>query len=53
MSKIKRGKGTTRATTGNEFEIDQKVQRSFTEKTWDENHHQRQLDGLQNNGRIC
>ena len=36
MSKIKRGKGTTRATTGNEFEIDQKVQRSFTEKTWDE-----------------
>ena len=36
MSKIKRGKGTTRATTGNEFEIDQKVQRSFTEKTWNE-----------------
>ena len=36
MSKIKRGKGTTRATTGNEFEIDQKVQRSFSEKTWDE-----------------
>ena len=33
MSKIKRGKGTTRAATGNEFEIDQKVQRSFTEKT--------------------
>ena len=36
MSKIKRGKGTTRAATGNEFEIDQKVQRSFSEKTWDE-----------------
>ena len=34
MSNIKRGKGTTRAATGNEFEIDQKVQRSFTEKTW-------------------
>ena len=35
MSKIKRGKGTTRANAGNEFEIDQKVQRSFTEQTWD------------------
>ncbi|MGZ5265078.1 MAG: LOG family protein [Kaistella sp.] len=36
MSKIKRGKGTTRAAAGNEFIIDQKVQHSFTEKTWDE-----------------
>ena len=36
MSKINRGKGITKAITGNEFEIDQKVQRSFTEKTWDE-----------------
>lgn len=36
MSKIKRGKGTTRAASGTEYEIDQKVQRSFSEKTWDE-----------------
>lgn len=36
MSKIKRGKGTTRAAAGSEHEIDQKVQRSFSEKTWDE-----------------
>lgn len=36
MSKIKRGKGITENTTGNEFEIDQKVQNSFKEKTWDE-----------------
>ena len=36
MSKINRGKGITKAITGNEFEIDQKGQRSFTEKTWDE-----------------
>lgn len=36
MSKINRGKGTTKVATGDEFEIDQKVQRSFTEKTWDE-----------------
>ncbi len=36
MSKIHRGKGTTKAAAGNELEIDQKVQRSFTEKTWDE-----------------
>ncbi len=36
MSKIKRGKGTTRAAAGTENEIDQKVQRSFSEKTWDE-----------------
>ena len=36
MSKINRGKGTTKVAAGDEFEIDQKVQRSFTEKTWDE-----------------
>jgi uncharacterized protein (TIGR00730 family) len=36
MSKIKRGKGITKEIAGNEFEIDQKVQNSFTEKTWDE-----------------
>lgn len=36
MSKIKRGKGTTKMVTGNEFEIDQRVQNSFKEKTWDE-----------------
>lgn len=36
MSKINRGKGITKAVTGNEFEIDQKVQNSFSEKTWDE-----------------
>lgn len=36
MSKIKRGKGVTKEIAGNEFEIDQKVQSSFTEKTWDE-----------------
>ena len=36
MSKIKRGKGITKVITGNEFEIDQKIQSSFAEKTWDE-----------------
>jgi len=36
MNKIKRGKGTTKIAAGNEFEIDQKVQRSFSDKTWDE-----------------
>lgn len=36
MSKISRGKGTTKLATGNTFEIDQKVQNSFKEKTWDE-----------------
>src|SRR5690606_42068193 len=35
MSKIPRGKGTTHEAAGDEFEIDQKVQRSFTEQTWD------------------
>lgn len=36
MSKIKRGKGTTKLAAGNAFEIDQRVQNSFKEKTWDE-----------------
>ena len=36
MSKINRGQGITNAITGDEFEIAQTVQRSFTEKTWDE-----------------
>lgn len=36
MSKISRGKGTTKLAAGNAFEIDQKVQNSFKEKTWDE-----------------
>lgn len=36
MSKINRGKGTTKMAAGNAFEIDQKVQNSFKEKTWDE-----------------
>lgn len=36
MSKIKRGKGLTKEIAGNEFEIDQKIQSSFKEKTWDE-----------------
>jgi uncharacterized protein (TIGR00730 family) len=36
MNKIKRGKGTTKLVAGNAFEIDQKVQNSFKEKTWDE-----------------
>lgn len=36
MSKINRGKGTTKIATGNAFEIDQRVQNSFKEKTWDE-----------------
>ena len=36
MSKIKRGKGTTKLATGGAFEIDQKIQNSFKEKTWDE-----------------
>ncbi len=36
MTKIKRGKGITKEIAGPEFEIDQKVQRSFSEKTWDE-----------------
>lgn len=36
MKKIKRGKGTTKLATGSAFEIDQKIQNSFKEKTWDE-----------------
>ena len=36
MSKIKRGKGTMKTLEDNTFEIDQKVQNSFKEKTWDE-----------------
>lgn len=36
MSKIKRGKGLTKLAAGNEFELDQKIHRSFKEKTWDE-----------------
>lgn len=36
MKKIKRGKGLTKAAAGSSFEIDQKVQRSFSDKTWDE-----------------
>lgn len=36
MSKIKRGKGTTRLVAGNEMEIDQEIQSHFVEKTWDE-----------------
>lgn len=36
MSKIKRGKGTTKLAAGNAFEIYQRVQNSFKEKTWDE-----------------
>ena len=36
MSKIKRGKGITKVVAGNELEIDQKIQSSFKEKTWDE-----------------
>lgn len=36
MSKIKRSKGLTKEIAGNEFEIDQKIQSSFKEKTWDE-----------------
>lgn len=36
MTKIKRGKGLTKVMAGNEFEIDQKIQSHFTEKTWDE-----------------
>ncbi len=36
MSKINRGKGLTKENSGNEFEIDQKIQNSFVEKTWDE-----------------
>ncbi len=36
MSKIKRGKGLTKVIAGNEFEIDQKIQSHFAEKTWDE-----------------
>lgn len=36
MSKIKRGKGLTKVIAGNEFEIDQKIQSHFSEKTWDE-----------------
>lgn len=36
MSKIKRGKGLTKVVAGNEFEIDQKIQSHFSEKTWDE-----------------
>lgn len=36
MSKINRGKGMTKEAAGPAFEIDQKVQSSFSEKTWDE-----------------
>lgn len=36
MSKIKRGKGLTKAIAGDELEIDQRVQSHFKEKTWDE-----------------
>lgn len=36
MSKIKRGKGLTKAVAGDEQEIDQRVQSHFKEKTWDE-----------------
>ncbi|WP_226063757.1 LOG family protein [Kaistella polysaccharea] len=36
MSKIKRGKGTTKLASGDLLEIDQKIQNSFKEKTWDE-----------------
>ncbi len=36
MSKIKRGKGLTKIITGPEFEIDQRLQSHFEEKTWDE-----------------
>lgn len=36
MSKINRGKGLTKAATGGPFQIDQKIQSSFSEKTWDE-----------------
>ena len=36
MSKIKRGKGLTKVIAGGPFELDQKIQKSFTEKTWDE-----------------
>lgn len=36
MSKIQRGKGMTKEIAGTPFEIDQKVQKSFTDKTWDE-----------------
>ncbi len=36
MEKIRRGKGITENTVGNEQEIDQKVKNSFDEKTWDE-----------------
>jgi len=36
MSKIKRGKGLTKEIAGNERQIDQKIQSSFKEKTWDE-----------------
>jgi uncharacterized protein (TIGR00730 family) len=36
MGKIRRGQGTTKAVTGDLLEIDQKVQSSFKEKTWDE-----------------
>ena len=36
MSKIKRGKGTTKEASGSLLEIDQRIQNSFKEKTWDE-----------------
>jgi uncharacterized protein (TIGR00730 family) len=36
MSKIKREKGLAKQIAGNAFEIDQKIQSSFKEKTWDE-----------------
>lgn len=36
MGKIKRGKGFTKTIAGPDFEIDQRVQSHFKEKTWDE-----------------
>lgn len=36
MNKIKRGKGLTKSISGYEQEIDQRVKKYFTEKTWDE-----------------
>ena len=36
MGKIIRGKGTTKEATGSLLEIDQRIQNSFKEKTWDE-----------------
>ncbi|NRS92162.1 hypothetical protein HNQ03_001230 [Chryseobacterium sp. 16F] len=36
MSKIKRGKGMTQVGVENAFELDQKIENSFVQKTWDE-----------------